>query len=94
MNSAARRDAVRAIVDSVKIDVICLQETKMNSVSRQTILSMLGTEFDNNFIFLPSAGASGGIVIAWRHHLGAVQASRVDSHSLSVQFCPNNGNAW
>lgn len=75
LNSVARRDAVRVLVDSAKIDTISLQETKMVAVSRQIILSMLGSDFDNNFICHPSAGASGGILIAWRSRLGAIQAS-------------------
>ena len=38
LNSVARRDAVRVLVDSAKIDIICLQETKMVAVSRQTFI--------------------------------------------------------
>jgi hypothetical protein len=26
---------------------------------------MLGSEFDNNFVFLPSVGASGGVLVAF-----------------------------
>lgn len=33
-------------------------------------------------------------MIAWRTCLGAVGATRVDSYSVSVQFCPSNGNVW
>lgn len=58
------------------------------------VLSMLGSEFVNNYISLPSIGASGGILIAWRARLGTVGASRVDSLSASVQFCSDNGNVW
>jgi exonuclease III len=94
LNSVARRDAVRVLVDSAKIDIVCLQETKMASFSRQIILSMLGSDFDNSFICLPSVGASGGVLIAWRSRLGDVQASRVDVHSASVQFSPSSGSAW
>ena len=61
LNSVARQDAVRVMVDASKIDVVCLQETKLSNVSRSLILSMLGSDFDNNFICLPSEGASGGI---------------------------------
>ncbi|KAG2648398.1 hypothetical protein PVAP13_1NG097272 [Panicum virgatum] len=63
LNSSARRDAVHVMVDSSNIDIVCLQETKMSFVTREHILSMLGSEFDNNYIFLPSAGASGGILV-------------------------------
>ena len=94
LNSVARRDAVRVLVDAARIDILCLQETKMSAISRQLILSMLGSDFDNNFICRPSIGASGGILIAWRRRLGTVQDSRVDNHSVSVQFCPATESPW
>ena len=43
---------------------------------------------------LPSVGASGGILVAWRHALGPTTATRVDNFSVSVQFFPTNGHAW
>lgn len=94
LNSSARQDSVRVVVNSSKIDVVCLQETKMVVITRRMVLSMLGADFDNNFCFVPSIGASGGILIAWRNRVGAIGASRLDSHSASVQFCPDNGIAW
>jgi exonuclease III len=94
LNSLARKDAVRVAVQSTKIDIVCLQETKMADVSREVILSMLGSDFDNNYIFLPAVGASGGILVAWRSSLGAVGASRCDSHCVSVQFRSPHGTDW
>jgi exonuclease III len=64
LNSSAWQDSVRNLVCSLNIDVVCIQESKMSSCSRGTILSMLGVEFDNNFISLPALGASGGIIVA------------------------------
>lgn len=93
MNSKARQDSVRTLVNSSKVDAICLQETKMADISRGTILSMLGSDF-SHFVELPSAGASGGILIAWKHTLGPAAAVRIDTHCLSVQFSPSNGQAW
>jgi hypothetical protein len=55
---------------------------------------MFGSEFDNNFVYLPSAGASGGVLIAWRTRLGTLAASRIDLFSVSVQFGPENGVPW
>jgi exonuclease III len=77
LNSRARQDAVHTLVNSSRVDVVCLQETKMAAVSRGTLLSMLGSDF-SYFIELPSIGASGGILIAWRHGLGQASASRID----------------
>ena len=39
-------------------------------------------------------GASGGILVAWRSHLGTTGARRVDNHSVSIQFCQNDGLVW
>lgn len=94
LNSIACQDSVRNMVESTKADIVCLQETKMESVSRWVVLSMLGSDFDNNFLVLPSVGASGGILVAWRTKLGAIRESRINAFSASVQFCPENGAAW
>jgi hypothetical protein len=41
----------------------------MQSFSIHTILSLLGSDF-STYICLPSVGASGGILVAWRRHVG------------------------
>lgn len=40
--NSARQDSVWAFVDSIRADIVCLQETKMAAVSRQLLLSSLG----------------------------------------------------
>jgi exonuclease III len=65
LNVTARQDAVRMLVNAAKVDIVCLQKTKMVEVSHRLILSMLGSDFDNNFIVLPFVGASGGVLIVW-----------------------------
>jgi hypothetical protein len=55
---------------------------------------MLGTDFVNNFIFVPLVGASGGILIAWREQIGAIGATRIDAFSALIQLCPESGDPW
>lgn len=62
----------------------------MKIVPRSTILSMLGSEFSES-VFLPSAGASGGILVAWKQHLRYSGQNRIDNHSISNQFCKDGG---
>ena len=93
LNSRARQDSVRTLVSSAKIDIVCLQETKMSVLSRATLLSMLGSDF-SHWIDLPAAGASGGILVAWRQGLGPATASRVDNYSVSLQFSPTALEPW
>jgi exonuclease III len=59
LNSSVRQDSVRELVNSLRVEVVCLQETKMQIISDRFILSMLGTDF-NDFIYLPFVGAAGG----------------------------------
>jgi hypothetical protein len=63
--------------------MVCLQETKMQYIARSTLVSVLGSEF-TEYVFLPSDGASGGILVAWKNHLRYTSASRVDNHSVSI----------
>ena len=46
------------------------------------------------FSKLPSVGANGGIIVAWRRHLGIVGAWHVNANSVMVQFFQVNGVSW
>jgi hypothetical protein len=77
-------------VDSSQVDAVCVQETKMQSISTRSIISMLGAEFFD-YVYLPSIGASGGILITWKRHIGHTGQQRVDNHSVSVQLGGEQG---
>jgi exonuclease III len=83
LNSTSRQDSVRSIVDSSRSDIVCIQETKVTNMSRRIILSALGSDF-SDFIAAPSVGASGGILVSWRRHIGVSVTRRVDNHSVTV----------
>jgi exonuclease III len=54
LNAKARRDAVRTLVDAKRASHICLQETKLNSVTDELMISMLGAQLAS-FAYLPAA---------------------------------------
>jgi hypothetical protein len=83
LNSSSWQNVVRELVSSFWAEVVCIQETKMEEISRFSILSWLGADFAD-FVFLPSVGASGGIVVAWKSHLGFTGSSRIDNRSVSI----------
>jgi exonuclease III len=64
LNSPSRQMLVMNLVSSMNIDVVCIQESKMSKCSRRAILSIMGIDFDNNFICLLAVGVSGGIILA------------------------------
>jgi hypothetical protein len=65
----------------------------MQQITRRDILSILGVEF-SDFVFLPSMGASGGFLVAWKRNVGHTGLTRIDDHCVSVQFCKNDGTSW
>lgn len=81
LNNPARQDAVRSLVAAARAGVVCLQEIKMMNVSRFCVMRTLGPDFCN-FLFRPSAGASGGILVSWKSHVGFRGNGQVDNQSL------------
>jgi hypothetical protein len=51
-------------VEESGYSIFCLQETKMAQVNMSVIRKLAPRRFDS-FDFIPSMGASGGILIAW-----------------------------
>lgn len=86
LNSTGRQDSVRELVDSSQVEVVCIQETKMQNISKGMLLSMLGSDFTES-TFLPSSGATGGILVAWRRNLSFTGQKKEDNYSISIQFC-------
>jgi exonuclease III len=64
LNDSAKRDSVRELVDSLRVNLVCFQETKMAVIDRFTVNQCLGPSFDG-FDYLPALGTRGGILLAW-----------------------------
>jgi hypothetical protein len=65
LNNRSKRDNVKTLVFNVKSTVVCFQETKLSSIIAFDILSILGTGY-SNFVYSPTQGTKGGILVAWR----------------------------
>jgi exonuclease III len=63
LNSTSIQSYVRSFIDSLGMDIVCLQETKMQEITRIKVLAILGVDF-KHFVYLLSLGASGGILVA------------------------------
>ena len=64
LNSEARRLAVRQKIDERRCSVVCLQETKCMHIVQCFIRKLCPRHFDN-FVYVPSAGVSAGMVVIW-----------------------------
>ncbi len=58
------RNAVRLVVSSIRGAVVCLQETKVQSVSCSFLRSVCGS-YPNKCQFVRACGSSGGLITCW-----------------------------
>lgn len=84
LNSVARQEDVKQVIATFRPDLICMQETKMSTSDNAIIRSALGPEYENNFCFLPSCGASGGILIAAKNNILQVQNPLLTVNTISA----------
>ena len=93
LNDPAKRDAVREFVEPLHVNLVCLQETKMQSFDRYTVLQCLGPSFDG-FAFLPAVDTRGGILIAWDTTVLEVTNIVSDSFMLTGEVVCRSGAPW
>jgi exonuclease III len=47
LNSTSRQSSVRSFIDSLGVDIVCLQETKMQEITRIKVIAILGANFEH-----------------------------------------------
>lgn len=94
INSEDKWKAIKSKVNECNCDIICLQETKREAFDQQFIRNFCPAQFDN-FEFLPSVGASGGVITVWK---GANLEGHIvfqNEFAISVQMaCKFSGETW
>ncbi|KAG6632090.1 hypothetical protein CIPAW_13G135200 [Carya illinoinensis] len=64
LNDPNRRFQVKNLLRHGKMDIVCLQEIKLNFIDRSIITSLWGCPFVG-WVYLASNAVSGGILIMW-----------------------------
>jgi hypothetical protein len=91
LNKRVRQNSVRDIILSSHTNIVCLQETKLATVSSQ-LLTVFGSTFDK--FVTPDRWFS------WRYfdHLEGCLlpriSSQVDRYPVSIQFAEQDGRNW
>ena len=83
LNSRARRDVVRELVDNENISLLSLQETKIVDFPDALLREICGTGFD--FFFQPAGGSCGGILLAWNTSVWSVSNPMIKAYSLTAK---------
>jgi exonuclease III len=93
LNDSAKRDSVREVVDSLRVSLVCLQETKMAVIDRFAVNQCLGPSFDG-FDYLPAEETRGGILVAWNSEVLQVSNISHDSYSITGEVHSREDGTW
>jgi exonuclease III len=85
INSRGKWSAIRDKVIDSACDIICFQETKKEEFDVNFLKNVFPPNFDK-FEFLPSIGASRGIITAWKSALFNGQLAFNNEFSMTVEF--------
>ncbi len=81
LNDRNKRSLVKSVVACLRDTVLCIQESKISSISHSFLSSFAGSLFDK-CQFIPASGASGGIITCW--HSGDFACSEVLVRDFSL----------
>ena len=94
INSSDKWLAIRSKIEESAAGIVCIQETKRENFDLAYIHKFCPQRF-SKFEFLPSIGASGGIVTVWNETLYSGEMIFQNKFSLSVQFtCKTTNHNW
>jgi hypothetical protein len=94
LNDPKKWTAISNKIEESACSIICLQETKRENFD-SSYLRNFYPRILSKFEYLPSVGASGGLLIAWNEHLFQRHIFHVNDYSISIQFTSTqSGETW
>jgi len=92
LNCAARREAVKISLQQTRPDIVCLQETKLDSIDRFLALEFLGPAC-MGFEYFAAESTRGGILVAWDQNLIQAGPPHRQRFSISIELTMKLSNA-
>ena len=84
-NNSDKRKVIKSIIKSNKMDVVCLQETKIKEMSTGLIRS-LGVGRHLDWRAINSRGAIGGVLVFWDNRVVELLEVEERMFTISCQF--------
>ena len=82
LNNPAKRKVVREFLSSLRVNLVCLQETKLETINQFDVMQCLGPSFDG-YDYLPACETRGGILLAWDSTVMGIDSFVHDTNCLS-----------
>jgi exonuclease III len=94
LNDSNKWEAVQNKIEESGCSVFCLQETKIQNCDNAFIRKLAPRRFDR-FDFIPSVGASGGILLVWNSTVFTGSIVDKQRFGITASFTSNqNGQTW
>ena len=93
LNNPTKRKAVKDFVATVKVNLVCFQETKLDVIDHFMLIECLGRSFDG-FVYLPAVETRGGILLAWDTTILSVDNVQYDTNFLTALVRAKDGSTW
>ncbi|RVW35575.1 Transposon TX1 uncharacterized 149 kDa protein [Vitis vinifera] len=84
-NDSSKRRVIKAVIRSQRVDLFCLQETKIQTLSEGLVRS-LGSGRWSNWAALDALGSAGGILVCWDKRSLEVMETEVGKFSVSCRI--------
>ena len=84
-NDCEKIKVIEALIKGQKVDLVCLQETKMQEMSR-IIVKSFGVGRCLDWKTLNSRGVSGGVLVLWDKRVLQLLEAEVGTFSMSCRF--------
>ena len=84
-NDRNKRKVIKALIRSQKVDVVCLQETKIQDMS-QGVVHSLGVRRFLGWGAVSAKGAAGGVVVFWDNRVLELVGMEVGLFSILCRF--------
>ena len=94
LNADSRHRALRSKIEESQATVVCIQETKCEYIDHKLLRKFCPKRFDN-FAYIPSKGASGGLLILWCSAIFSGKVIEIADSGIMVEFTSvHNGHLW
>lgn len=85
LNSPEKHQALSNAINDSGCAIICLQESKMQMFDASSLKAICPRRFDQ-FAYIPSRGASGGIIMIWNSSIFSGRVFLSEPFALGVEF--------
>ena len=95
LNNPARRKVVKDLVQETRSTIVSIQETKLQDITPELVVEILGQQFVQNFAFLPADGTRGDILLATHDEHYRILQAEVGVHTVTATVAAiSGGEQW